>query len=92
MLYAMILPVFGITLLGAGMGSAGSRRKKLFGFLILGMVLAALLVMPACGGGSGSGGGGGGGGTPAGTYAITVSGSGNGAVVTGTPALSLTIN
>ena len=94
MLYAMILPVFGITLLGAGMGSAGSRRKKLFGFLILGMVLAALLVMPACGGGSGSGGGGGGGGggTPAGTYTITVSGSGNGAVVTGTPALSLTIN
>ena len=90
MLYALLLPV-GITLLGAGMGSAGSRRRKLLGFLMLGIVLTGLLVMPACGGGN-SNTGGGNTGTPAGTYTITVSGSANGAVVTGAPALTLTVN
>lgn len=90
MLYAMLLPVFGITLLGAGMGSAGTRKRKLFGFLMLGMILTGLLAMPAC---SSSGGGGGGNtGTPAGAYTITVTGSGGGATATGAPALTLTVN
>jgi hypothetical protein len=90
-LYAMILPVFGITLLSTGMSSNRSRRKKLFGFLILGLLLTGLLLMPAC---SSSNGGGGGGntGTPAGTYTITVTGSGGGATATGSPALTLTVN
>lgn len=91
MLYAMLLPVFGITLLGTGMGSAGSRRRKLFGFLMLGLLLTGLLLMPACGG-SNSGGGGGSAGTPAGAYTITVTGTGGGATVTGSPALTLTVN
>jgi hypothetical protein len=90
MFYAMILPIFGITLLGAGMGSAGSRRRKLLSFLMLGMVFAGLLLMPACGGGSSTGGGNTG--TPAGTYTITVTGNGGGATVTGSPALTLTVN
>jgi hypothetical protein len=91
MLYAILLPVFGITLLGTGLGSAGSRRRKLLGFLMLGMVLAGLLLMPACGGGSSSGGGGTTG-TPPGAYTITVTGNGGGATVTGSPALTLTVN
>jgi hypothetical protein len=91
MFYAMLLPVFGITLLGAGMGSAGSRRRKLFGFLMLGLLLTGLLLMPACGG-SNSGGGGGSTGTPAGAYTITVTGTSGGATVTGSPALTLTVN
>ncbi|MGB8064261.1 MAG: SBBP repeat-containing protein [Candidatus Sulfotelmatobacter sp.] len=90
MLYAMILPVFGLSLVGAGFGPSGSRRRKLFGFILLGMVLTGLLILPACSSSSSSGGGGGG--TPANTYTITVTGSGGGATATGTPALTLTVN
>jgi hypothetical protein len=88
--YAMMLPVFGIALLGTGMGSSGSRRRKLFGFLMLGMVLSGLLILPACGGSSNNGGGNSG--TPAGTYTITVTGSSGGASATGSPAITLTVN
>lgn len=90
MLYAMILPVFGLALVGFGFGPSGSRRRRRFGHLLIGMVLAALLILPACSGGNG--GGGGGGGTPPNTYTITVTGSAAGAVVTGSPALTLTVN
>ncbi len=90
MLYAMILPVFGLALVGAGFGPSGSGRRKLFGFILLGMVLTGLLILPACS--SSSSGGGGGGGTPANTYTITVTGSGGGATATGSPALTLTVN
>ena len=86
------MPIGGITLISAGLGSAGSRRRKLFGFLMLGMILSGLLLMPACGGSSGTKTGNPG--TPAGTYTITVTGTGtNGStVVTGSPALTLTVN
>jgi Beta-propeller repeat len=73
---ALFLPIFGITLLGAGVNR---RKKRLFGFLVLGLVLAGLMILPACGGGKGGGGGGGGGGTTPGTYNISVSGAGGGA-------------
>jgi hypothetical protein len=68
-----------------------SRRKKLFGFLMIGMVMTTLLLMPACGGSgtkhTGSAG------TPAGTYTITVTGTATGATQTGTsPSLTLTVN
>ena len=89
MIYAMILPVFGLALVGAGFGPSGSRRRKLFGILMIGIVLSGLLLLPACSSNSNSGGGGG---TPAGTYTITVTGSGGGATATGTPALTLTVN
>jgi hypothetical protein len=88
--YALLLPVFGLTLLGAAVRPSGSRRKFV-GLVVLGMVLTCLLLLPACGG-SGGGGGGGGGGTPTGTYTITVTGTNGGTAVTGTPALTLTIN
>jgi hypothetical protein len=87
----MLLPIGAITLLGAGLGSAGSRRRKLFGFLMLGLLLTTLLLIPACSS-SNSGGGGGSTGTPTGPYTITVTGTNNSAVATGSPALVLTVN
>ena len=86
MLYAMFLPIGGIALLGV---RNNSRRKRLFGFLLLGVILMGLLVLPACGGGGG-GGGGGGNNTPPGSYNITVSGQGGGA--THSAPLALTVN
>ncbi len=83
--YAVFLPIGGIALLGAG---NNSRRKRLFGFLLLGIILMGLLMLPACGGSSG--GGGGGTNTPPGSYSITVSGQGGGATHSAT--LKLTVN
>jgi hypothetical protein len=86
--YAMLLPIGGMTLLGAGFTS---RRKKLLGILLICLVISGLVFMVACGGGSSNnGGGGGGGGTPAGTYTITVSGTATGAT-TQTQTLTLTV-
>jgi subtilase family serine protease len=95
--YALLLPISGLALISAGFGSRGSRKKKFLGFLLLGIVLASLMVIPACGGnGSNSGGGGGGGnsGTPAGTYTITITGlDGNSNAQTGSPAtVTVTVN
>lgn len=90
-LFATILPVFGLTVFGAGMNSSDSRRKRLFGLLLLGIMGMSLLLMPACSSSSTTVGGGGGG-TPAGVYTITVTGTSGGATATGTPALTLTIN
>jgi hypothetical protein len=70
--YAMLLPISGMALLGAGLGSVGSRRKVL-GVFLLGIIMAGLLLLPACGGGGG--GGGKHGGTPAGNYTVTVTGT-----------------
>lgn len=92
LLYAMFLPIGGMAFLGVGLG-ATSRKKKLLGLLLLCLALSGLVFMVACGGGSTSGGGTGGGGTggtPAGTYAITVSGAASGLTVNATP-LSLTV-
>ncbi len=85
MFYAMFLPIGGIAVGGGSL----SRRKRLFGFLALGVILMGLLMLPACGG-SGSSGGGGGTNTPAGSYTVTVSGQGGGA--THSAILTLTVN
>jgi len=90
MFYAMLLPIGGIALLGFGSGP--SRRRKLFGFLLLGLLLSGFILMPACGGGSHSSGGGSPG-TTAGTYTIVVNGTASGASETGSaPSLTLTVN
>ena len=89
--FAMILPVFGITLLGVGSGSSDARRKRLFGLFLLGIVMMGLILMPACSSSSTTVGGGSGG-TPAGAYTITVTGTSGGVQATGSPALTLTIN
>ena len=41
-----LIPGLGLT--GLGLGSRGSRRKKLSGWLLLGVMLAAILVVPGC--------------------------------------------
>ncbi len=84
--YAMLLPIGGMTLLGAGFSS---RRKKLVAIMLLCLAIAGIVFMVACGGGSSSGGGGNGG-TPAGTYTITVQGTAMGAT-TQTQNLTLTV-
>ena len=71
-LFAMLLPIGGLALLGAGL--SGSKKGNLY-FILRIVVLAGLLVAVGCGGGSSSGGGTLTGGTPAGTYTITVSGT-----------------
>jgi hypothetical protein len=92
--YAMWLPIVGLSFIGMSFGSASSRRKKILGFLMIGMVMAALFLMPACGGsGNGGGGGGGGGGTPAGSYTVTITGTGTDASMTTTSTqVTLTVN
>ncbi len=85
--YALLLPIGAMAFLGAGLSSAGSRKKKLLGLLLICLVLSGLMFMAACGG---SGGGGGTGGTPAGTYTVTVNGTG-GSVNTNANPLTLTV-
>jgi hypothetical protein len=75
--YALLLPLGGVTLLGA---SGVSRRKKVLSLLLMFLAASGLLFLTACGGGSSSssappGGGGTTGGTPAGTYTVTVTGA-----------------
>jgi hypothetical protein len=74
LVYAMLLPIGGLALLGTGITS---RKKKLWGFLLGCLLFSTLIILPACGGSSSSGGGGGGGhpGTPAGVYTVTVTGT-----------------
>jgi hypothetical protein len=94
MLYAMWLPVVGLSLIGMRFSTADSRRRKLLGFLLLGLVMGMLFFLPACGGGGNGGGGGGCSGcTPAGSYTITVTGTDSGnANLTHSVIPSLTLN
>lgn len=93
--YAMWLPIAGISLMGMGFSSVRSRRKKLLGFLMVGMVMAALFLMPACGGSSST--------TttptgctsctPAGAYTVTITGTGTDAnATTNSTTVTLTVN
>ena len=95
-LYAMWLPVVGLSLVGMQFTANGTCRKRLMGFLLLGLIMAALFFLPACGGSSSSGGGGGGGCTgctPAGSYTVTVIGTDSvNANLAHSAALSLTVN
>ncbi len=88
--YALWLPIPGLALIGLGLGSRGSRRKKLLGLLLLGMILASLLILPACGNSSSSHSSG----TPAGAYTITITGKdANGVVQIGAaPTVVVTVN
>jgi hypothetical protein len=68
--YALWLPLPGLALVGFGIGS-GTLRKKLLGLLFLGMLLATLLVTPACVSTVHLGNVG----TPPGTYTLSITGT-----------------
>jgi len=75
--YAMWLPIAGLSLAGMKFSSARSLRKKLLGVLMVGVVMTALFLLPACGGGSSSTTKSGCTGcTPPGAYTVTITGAG----------------
>jgi hypothetical protein len=49
------LPAMGIALLSICLVAAGGRRKKLFPFTLLALILPQLLLLPSCGGSNGPG-------------------------------------
>lgn len=95
-LYALLLPVPGLALIGAGFGSRARRKRRLLGLSLLSLVLALVIAIPACGGGGNSsppppppannG-------TPAGTYSVTITGKdASGATQTNTaPTVTITV-
>lgn len=84
--YAMLLPLCGLTLLGARVRSRGGKR---LGWLPIFLLLSGLVGLAACGGGSSSGGGGGTTGTTAGSYTVTVTGTSG--ALTQTQTLAVTV-
>ena len=91
--YALLLPLCGLTLLGASFRS-GSRKR--LGWLPVCLMLAGMVWLAACSGGSssgsgGNGGGGGGtsGGTTAGSYTVTIAGAAG--ALTQTQTLAVTV-
>ena len=85
MYYATLLPLCGLTLLGAGFRSPS--RKRLGGMLVC-LMLSGLVWLAACGGGS-SGSGGGSVGTSPGSYTVTVTGTSGALVQTQTLAVTV---
>lgn len=77
LIYALWLPIVGLSFAGLRLRTCGSAKGRLLSFLLFGAVMTLLFLLPACGGGSGGGGGGGGctGCTPAGSYTVTVTGT-----------------
>lgn len=73
--YALWLPIVGLSLIGMRFSTRDSRKKKVLGFLLLGIVMTMLFFLPACGGSSGGGPKGCPGCTPAGDYTVTVTGT-----------------
>jgi hypothetical protein len=82
MFYAFWLPIPGLALIGFGLGSGFTRRKKLLGLLLLALVLVGLIATQACVSYKHLGNVG----TPPGAYYLTVSGSDtNGLTQAGSP-------
>jgi hypothetical protein len=73
LLFAVWLPVCGLTLVGVGLGSPQAKKRKLLGLVLYSSVFTGLIFLAACGGGGSDRGGGGG--TPPGNYAITITGT-----------------
>ena len=85
--YAMLLPLCGLTLVGA---SFRSRSRKPLSWLLVCLLLSGLVWLAACSSTSSSGGnGGGGGGTSPGGYTVTVTGTAG--ALTQTQTLAVTV-
>jgi hypothetical protein len=78
-LYALLFPLFGVVFVGAGLKS---RKSRIVGFVLVGLVTTGLLLLPACGGSSHNGGGG----------CSTVPGAPTGLAASGTTSTSTTLN
>jgi hypothetical protein len=87
----LLLPIVGLSLIGAGFGSPSLRRNRLLSLLLLGITVCAVIALPACGGGSKNTGGGGSSGTPAGSYTVTVTGKDAGGAAQSNTAVTVTI-
>ena len=86
--YALLLPIGGITLLGAGFSS---RRKMIVGMLLVCMVITGFVFMTACSSGSSSSNNTPpNNGTPAGTYTVTVTGT-SGSLAAETTTFTVTV-
>jgi len=70
--YAMLLPVGGIALFGAGFAATSRNRKRLF---LVCLALLGLMFLASCSTSSKGGGGGGSGDTPTGNYEISITGA-----------------
>jgi hypothetical protein len=55
--YALFLPLL-LPLAGLILRDSGVQKRRVVGFLLIGLIMAALFMLPACGGGGSSGGGG----------------------------------
>ncbi|HTZ95087.1 MAG TPA: SBBP repeat-containing protein [Terriglobales bacterium] len=71
-LYAVLLPIGGLTFLGVGIGSGSKKRRALMG-LLLGCFFGLVLLQAGCGSSSTTNTTG----TPAGTYVVTITASSN---------------
>jgi hypothetical protein len=71
LIYALWLPIPGLALFGLGASSRTSRRRRLLGLLLLGLVLTGIMAMPACVSTTHLGNVG----TPPGQYTITITGT-----------------
>ncbi len=93
LLYALLLPCSASAFVGICLAAGGVRKRRLFGFLLAGLLAASLSFQVACGGGASSGSGKGTPGTPAGNYRVTVTGtSGSGAnILTHQTILTITV-
>jgi len=86
--YAMWLPIVALSVIGVRFSTAESRRKKMLGMLLVGVVMTAIFFLPACGGGSGKNCSGC---TPPGTYDVTVMGTDSANALTHPVTLPLTV-
>jgi len=73
--YAMWLPIVALSVMGMRFSTAESRRKKILGMLLVGVVMTSIFFLPACGGRGGKSCSGC---TPPGTYDVTVTGTDSG--------------
>jgi len=86
--YAMLVPLFGISLIGAL-----EKGKKALRSVLLCLSISGMILITGCGGGNNGGGGGGqqSNGTPSGTYTITISATGESTSLTQTTMVTLTV-